>query len=109
MHYLSAITLLFYLSTPTTSTTEILINTLKTKGSFNHFWASTGLWYVFFLTGVEEIYSVGIFFSPPDPKNEIYRFLLSKDAKINFALIGALPNQGIQQIRIHWLLFLLKR
>ena len=43
------------------------------------------------------------FRSPPDPKEDIYKFLLREDEKFNLALIGALPNQGIKQVRIHWL------
>jgi hypothetical protein len=31
-------------------------------------------------------------------------FYLHHDTKLNLAYIGALPHQGIQQVRVHWLL-----
>ncbi|CAD7089485.1 unnamed protein product [Hermetia illucens] len=40
--------------------------------------------------------------------NDISNFLLSNDVKTNLALIGALPNNGISRVRIHWLLELIK-
>ncbi|XP_063926222.1 alpha-L-iduronidase isoform X1 [Zophobas morio] len=64
--------------------TEITVDTKSAATNFDHFWESTGL-------------------CPPDPKEDIYKFLLSEDEKFNLALIGALPNQGIKQVRIHWL------
>ncbi|XP_044258578.1 alpha-L-iduronidase isoform X2 [Tribolium madens] len=63
---------------------EIRVEVKGVSKKFDHFWESTGL-------------------CPPDPKDKIYKFLLSNEEKINLALIGALPNQGIKQVRIHWL------
>lgn len=40
--------------------------------------------------------------------NDISNFLLSNDVKTNLAMIGALPNNGISRVRIHWLLELIK-
>jgi len=54
-----------------------------------HFWRSTGL-------------------CPPQPHQEIDKFLLSNDMKQNFLLISSTPHKGLQQIRIHWLLDLIK-
>ncbi|KAG8191014.1 hypothetical protein JTE90_029457 [Oedothorax gibbosus] len=45
---------------------------------------------------------------PPDPHQEAYKFLLSNDMKQNFFNIGSLPSQSISQIRIHWMLDLIK-
>ncbi|XP_064212392.1 alpha-L-iduronidase [Tribolium castaneum] len=67
---------------------EITVDVKGVTKKFDHFWESTGL-------------------CPPDPKDKIYEFLQSDDEKFNLALIGALPNQGIKQVRIHWLLNLI--
>lgn len=45
-----------------------------------------------------------MFFSPPDPKQNITHNLLSWDQKLNLALIGSMPDRALRQIRIHWLL-----
>ncbi|XP_022257092.1 alpha-L-iduronidase-like [Limulus polyphemus] len=66
----------------------IKINASNSTGALSHFWKSTGL-------------------CPPDPHQDAYRFLLSPDMEQNLALLGALPGQGIQQVRIHWLLNLI--
>lgn len=42
--------------------------------------------------------------SPPDPHQEDYKYFLSDDEKQNLALIGSVPRNGIEQVRIHWLL-----
>ncbi|XP_023313221.1 alpha-L-iduronidase [Anoplophora glabripennis] len=63
------------------------VNSTKTT-SFYHFWKSTG-------------------FCPPDPKEDIPKFLLSNEQRLNIALLGALPNNGLTHVRIHWLLNLL--
>ncbi|EDO44867.1 predicted protein [Nematostella vectensis] len=53
-----------------------------------HFWESTG-------------------FCPPDPHKDFYRFVSTNDMAQNLAYIGSVPNQGIKQVRIHWLLDLI--
>ncbi|XP_054709476.1 alpha-L-iduronidase-like [Uloborus diversus] len=53
------------------------------------FWKSTGL-------------------CPPDPHNESFKFLLSADMKQNLFHIGSLPHNGIEIIRIHWMLELVQ-
>lgn len=45
--------------------------------------------------------------SPPEPRRNIGKYLSTQDVKINIALIGALPNKAITQIRVHWLLDLI--
>lgn len=51
-------------------------------------------------------------FSPPAPlplnRTQISAELLSDDVLVNTELIAALPNHGIEHIRIHWLLSLLR-
>lgn len=51
-------------------------------------------------------------FSPPAPlplnNTQIRAELLGNDVYVNTQLIAALPNHGIQHIRIHWLLSLIK-
>ncbi|XP_048576226.1 alpha-L-iduronidase isoform X2 [Nematostella vectensis] len=53
-----------------------------------HFWESTG-------------------FCPPDPHKDFYKFVSTNDMAQNLAYIGSVPNQGIKQVRIHWLLDLI--
>ncbi|KAK6635941.1 hypothetical protein RUM44_001196 [Polyplax serrata] len=53
------------------------------------FWKSTGL-------------------CPSSNPEERSQFLLSRDEQINLEVIGALPNEAISMIRIHWLMDLLK-
>ncbi|XP_075223303.1 alpha-L-iduronidase isoform X2 [Lycorma delicatula] len=45
--------------------------------------------------------------SPPASGEEAFNYLTSEDVKINLALIGSLPFNGITQVRIHWLLDLI--
>lgn len=45
--------------------------------------------------------------SPPDPHLNFSAFFLTDDEYQNLANIGATPNQGIKQVRIHWLLDLI--
>lgn len=51
-------------------------------------------------------------FSPaaPLPINNLYitQQLLSNDVYMNMELIAALPNHGVQNLRVHWLLSLIK-
>ncbi|XP_068241204.1 alpha-L-iduronidase [Palaemon carinicauda] len=64
---------------------KIFVDGEKTEGAFEHIWRSTGL-------------------CPLDPHSEAHLFLLSQDELQNLALIGSLPNDAIEQVRIHWLL-----
>ncbi|XP_017769452.1 PREDICTED: alpha-L-iduronidase [Nicrophorus vespilloides] len=68
-------------------TYSIHIDYSSSEAKIEPFWQSTG-------------------FSPP--KGEVDTYLLSQDSKTNIAIIGALPNRGIKQIRVHWLLDLIK-
>ena len=42
--------------------------------------------------------------SPPDPHQNFSRFILSEDEHQNLLHIASVPNHGIHQVRIHWLL-----
>ena len=46
-------------------------------------------------------------FAPPAPVENVTEFFESMDVNLNLEIIGSLPNQGIPNIRIHWLLNLL--
>lgn len=46
-------------------------------------------------------------FAPPEPLDKIADFFESDDVNLNLEIIGSLPNNGIKNIRIHWLLNLL--
>src|SRR3989442_5042655 len=58
------------------------------EADLNHFWASTG-------------------FCPPDPHNESYIYMLSDDMRQNIVYMGGIPNEGIKQVRVHFLFELL--
>lgn len=77
---------------------------------FTHFWKSSGFWCVLltYMFYIVQFFIVTISCSPPDPKSEIYKWLLSEDVKMNLVFLGALPQRGIRYIRIHWLLNLIK-
>lgn len=47
-------------------------------------------------------------FAPPDPVENVDEFFNSDDVKTNLEIIGSLPNHGIKNIRVHWLLNLLR-
>ena len=49
-----------------------------------------------------------LIYSPPLPHQSAADFDLSPDMVQNLAYIGAVPHGGIQQVRIHWLLDLVK-
>ncbi|XP_067125759.1 alpha-L-iduronidase isoform X2 [Centruroides vittatus] len=68
---------------------SINIDLSVSDGNLKHFWKNTGL-------------------CPPDPHQEAHKYLLNDQMKHNFALIGSLPHNGIEQVRIHWLLDLVK-
>lgn len=46
-------------------------------------------------------------FSPPLPHNRADLFDLSKDQILNLAYISSVPHDGIEQVRVHWLLELI--
>lgn len=46
-------------------------------------------------------------FAPPEPLDKVADFLESDDVNLNLEIIGSLPNNGIKNVRIHWLLNLL--
>lgn len=46
-------------------------------------------------------------FAPNEPVEKVDDFFDSNDVKLNLEIIGSLPNNGINNIRIHWLLNLL--
>ena len=66
------------------------INTGKIAAPLQHFWESTGL-------------------CPPLPHTDAWKFLLSTDMMQNLLLVSSVPHQGLKQVRIHWLLELIKR
>uniref|UniRef100_A0A0B7B7Z3 Fibronectin type-III domain-containing protein n=1 Tax=Arion vulgaris TaxID=1028688 RepID=A0A0B7B7Z3_9EUPU len=68
---------------------DISINSSDVRGPFTHFWQSTG-------------------FCPPLPHTMAGTFNLSPDMKQNLAYISAVPFDGITQVRIHWLLELVR-
>ncbi|KAF7239958.1 Alpha-L-iduronidase [Varanus komodoensis] len=61
----------------------------QTERELKHFWKSTG-------------------FCPPLPHSQADLFDLSQDQRINLAYISSVPHNGIEQIRIHWLLELIE-
>lgn len=46
-------------------------------------------------------------FAPPEPVENVNDFFESNDVNVNLEIIGSLPNRGISNVRIHWLLNLL--
>lgn len=46
-------------------------------------------------------------FSPPEPLDKVHDFFTSDDVNLNLEIIASLPNNGIENVRIHWLLNLL--
>ncbi|KAK7496613.1 hypothetical protein BaRGS_00012265 [Batillaria attramentaria] len=67
----------------------LVLNASQSGTPFPHFWQSTG-------------------FCPPKPHQDAAGFDLGPDMIQNLAYIGAVPHCGIQQVRIHWLLDLVK-
>uniref|UniRef100_A0A8D0GXV6 Alpha-L-iduronidase n=1 Tax=Sphenodon punctatus TaxID=8508 RepID=A0A8D0GXV6_SPHPU len=65
------------------------VDVSKTERELKHFWRSTG-------------------YCPPLPHSRADLFDLSKDQVINLAYISSVPHDGIEQVRIHWLLELIK-
>lgn len=63
----------------------ITVEADRRTAELRHFWTSTG-------------------FCPPLPHTDAYLFDLSPDQQQNLALVGSVPHQGIQQVRIHWMM-----
>ncbi|XP_076467689.1 alpha-L-iduronidase-like isoform X2 [Babylonia areolata] len=68
---------------------KLVMNGEEGNVPLKHFWQSTG-------------------FCPPLPHQAAGEFDLSTDMVQNLAYIGAVPHGGIQQVRIHWLLDLVR-
>lgn len=62
-----------------------VVDASKVIGPLEHFWESTG-------------------FCPPDPHQDFHKFIFANDELQNLAYVGSVPNNGIKQVRIHWLL-----
>ena len=70
------------------STFDIAVN--ASAPAFDHFWRSCG-------------------WCPPDPHPDFPTYFAREDVWQNHALIGSVPHRGIQYVRIHYLLDLVKR
>lgn len=70
------------------STLTVDYNSLNDVKRLPRFWTNTGL-------------------APPEPLDKIANFFESDDVNLNLEIIGSLPNNGIKNVRIHWLLNLL--
>lgn len=87
---LTAFLLAFAISSLHTAEGTISVTITAEKVSkLKHFWKSTGL-------------------CPPQPHQDAAKYLLSPDMIQNLLLISSTPHQGIGQVRIHWLLDLVK-
>ncbi|XP_066473945.1 alpha-L-iduronidase isoform X1 [Tiliqua scincoides] len=67
----------------------INVDVSQAERELKHFWKSTG-------------------YCPPLPHNRADLFDLSKDQILNLAYISSVPHNGIEQVRIHWLLELIR-
>ncbi|XP_070197526.1 alpha-L-iduronidase-like isoform X2 [Littorina saxatilis] len=68
---------------------RLVVRAQGQSSPFRHFWRSTG-------------------FCPPEPHQAAADFDNSQDMEQNLAYIGSVPHSGIGQVRIHWLLDLIK-
>ncbi|XP_042722206.1 alpha-L-iduronidase isoform X1 [Lagopus leucura] len=66
----------------------VYVDVRRAERPLRHFWRSTG-------------------FCPPLPHRSADLFDLSKDQEMNLAYISSVPHDGIEQVRIHWLLELI--
>lgn len=64
---------------------EVSVDVGTPTGELKHFWRSTG-------------------FCPPLPHTQAHLYDLSIDQQLNLAYVGSVPHEGIQQVRIHWML-----
>lgn len=46
-------------------------------------------------------------FAPPEPIEKVADYFDCDDVNVNLEIIGSLPNRGLNNVRIHWLLNLL--
>lgn len=81
----SALVLLLNISLASGSSFIISVDVGKPKTHLKHFWKSTG-------------------FCPPLPHTQSHQYDLSIDQQLNLAYVGSVPQGGIQQVRIHWML-----
>ena len=77
--------LILLISGEQTDNVNVLLDASRVVGPLRHFWESTG-------------------FCPPDPHQDFKKFIFTNDELQNLAYIGSVPNKGIKQVRIHWLL-----
>lgn len=72
-----------------TYATDLTINySMSDVKKLPRFWVNTGL-------------------APPQPLDLVSEFFESNDLKLNLEIVGSLPNNGLRNVRIHWLLNLL--
>uniref|UniRef100_A0A3Q1ISV6 Uncharacterized protein n=1 Tax=Anabas testudineus TaxID=64144 RepID=A0A3Q1ISV6_ANATE len=81
---------LINISGTSSSSYVITVDVRRPAGDLKHFWRSTG-------------------FCPPLPHTQAHQFDLSIDQQLNLAYVGSVPHGGIQQVRIHWMLELIRR
>ena len=77
--------LILLISGEQTDIVNVVLDAGRVVGPLRHFWESTG-------------------FCPPDPHQDFRKFIFTNDELQNLAYIGSVPNEGIKQVRIHWLL-----
>ena len=77
--------LILLISGERTDIVNVVLDASRVVGPLRHFWESTG-------------------FCPPDPHQDFRKFFFTNDEIQNLAYIGSVPNKGIKQVRIHWLL-----
>ncbi|RVE68609.1 hypothetical protein OJAV_G00093360 [Oryzias javanicus] len=75
----------FLISKPPVSTSVITVDVKRPERELKHFWKSTG-------------------FCPPLPHTQSHLYDLSIDQQLNLAYVGSVPHEGIQQVRIHWMM-----
>lgn len=77
--------LILLISAEQTDHFNVMLDASRVVGPLQHFWESTG-------------------FCPPDPHQDFYKFIFTNDELQNLAYISSVPQKGIKQVRIHWLL-----
>ena len=85
LHIVGVILILLNASEADTFNGHVVLDANRVVGPLQHFWESTG-------------------FCPPDPHQDFYKFMFANDELQNLAYVGSVPNRGIKQVRIHWLL-----
>ncbi|XP_053727696.1 alpha-L-iduronidase [Synchiropus splendidus] len=84
----SIVALLLQSTMVSASVFVVKVDVRRPVAELKHFWRSTG-------------------FCPPLPHTEADQFDLSIDQQLNLAFVGSVPHEGIQQVRIHWMLELI--